>query len=805
MGGLSACGEGNSYLLSLSAAGTLHNVDAHALRVVEFHEVLKALVAHCETEAGAVRAEEIIPAIKREIVESQLRETGEAKSLYDRDAPPSLGLLRDVSGPVEGSGRGLTLSGETLFRILESLMTARKFRDYLVTRKESAPTLAMRAMQIPSLAPLEREIDDKIGPDGTVRDHASPELAKLRGRIATLSNRIVERMQALSNKLRESLSDVIVTQRSGRWCLPVRADFKGRVKGLVHDTSASGQTLYIEPEEIVNMGNQLREVEAAARFEEERILRALSDQVGKSAAAILAGLEACVALDVVFAKARLAVEWNAVEPTVRDKPELTLRQARHPLIDPEVVVPTDLEVGRSFQALLITGPNTGGKTVSMKLAGLCVAMAQSGMHVPAVEASLGVFPQLWADIGDEQSLQQSLSTFSAHLRNIQRMIAGVRTGALVLLDEIGAGTDPAEGAALAKAILMRLVKSGALVICSTHYGELKAFAYNTPGMQNAAMEFDIQSLRPTYRLKVGAPGASHALTIAERFGIPKDVLDDARSGLSEAQQDIIKMLDKLEQAQQDAERAKRESDEQAAALRRERSQLDKRLAQTEDARSKARDDVRDQLDEVRREIRDEAEKLFAALKNAQGVTKETHKIREELRVLDTLAAEYTEEVAPVEKSTPRAEGLRVGDMVRVIGYGTPGKLLSDPANERVQVQIGLLKMTVDVGELEAIEPAKDKRKAQPTSRLSLERAMQISPEVHLRLKRAEDAMAELEKYLDDAVFAGLDRVRVVHGKGTGTLRKLAQEMLRKHPSVAAYRLGEEGEGGTGVTIVELKR
>lgn len=780
-------------------------MDPHALRVTDFPEILKRLADHCETDQAAARALDLAPATSRELVEARQKETSEARKLYDRDTPPSLGLLRDVGEQVEGAGRGLTLPGDQLFRIAEALSVSRKFRDFLSGKRDLAPTLAARGLQIVSLPALERAVTDTVLPEGSVRDGASPELAKLRSRKATIANRITERMQALCNKMRESLSDAIVTQRGGRWCLPVRSDHKGKIKGLVHDTSASGQTVYVEPEEVVALANQLREVEAAERFEEERILRALSKQVGENAAAIVASLDACIALDLIFAKARLAVQWGATEPTIRDKPELRLQQARHPLIDPEIVVPSDIEVGRSFKCLLITGPNTGGKTVSMKLAGLCVVMAQCGLQVPASDAQMGVFAQLWADIGDEQSLQQSLSTFSAHLRNIQRMIAGVKPGALCLLDEIGAGTDPTEGAALAKAILNRLVAAGALVIASTHYGELKAFAYNTDGMQNAAMEFDVESLRPTYRLRIGAPGASHALTIARRYGIPEDVLKDAQAGLSEAQQDIIKMLDKLELAQKAAEDARKEAEREAATMKRERLELEKRLEQTREARLKVRENVRDELEDVRKGIREEAERLFAELKQAGGITKETHKIREDLKALDNLAREFTEEVAPEQKAAPPPRGISVGDTVRVTSYGTVGKVLSEESHGRMQVAIGGLKMMVPVEELELVEPPKEIRKKSATSRVSLERAINVSPEVHLRMMSVEEATRLLEKYLDDAVLAGLDKVRVVHGKGSGTIRAVAHDILRGHPAVASFRMGEEGEGGSGVTVVQFKR
>jgi DNA mismatch repair protein MutS2 len=782
-------------------------MDAHALSVTDFPEILRLLAEQCDTPQAAVAALALEPSDSREQVEKRLGETAEARRIIESDQPPPLGELRDIAEPVDGAARGMALPGETLFKVRETLTVSRRMREFLLARRESAPSLAVMAAPISPLAELENQIEAAIEPDGLVKDHASPELAALRARVRVLTDRISEKMQSLSIRLRDSLSDSIVTQRSGRWCLPVRAEAKGRVKGIVHDTSASGATIFIEPEAVVTLGNELRTVESAEKHEVERILAALSAAVGEHAESIAASLEACAAIDLAFAKARLASNMRAVEPDLRDGQELVLRRARHPLLDRETVVPIDIEVGRSFQSLLITGPNTGGKTVALKMAGLAVAMAQSGLQVPAAEAQVGVFPQLWADIGDEQSLQQSLSTFSAHLRNIQRMVVGAQAGALVLLDEIGAGTDPTEGAALAKALLRHFLDAGTMVLASTHYGELKAFVYNTEGMQNAAMEFDVDSLRPTYRLRVGVPGASHALTIAERYGMPQYLLDDARAGLSAEEQDVSKMLDKLQMAQRDAEAAQAAAEDTRRELERQRRELERQTARAEEARRKALATVQEQVDQVRREIREEGERLFARLREAGTAGREAHKAREELRELDRLAKEISEEIVPKPVRPRDRRTPAKGDTVRIGSYTQTGRVLSDPEEGRVQVLVGGMRMTVKLSELELVEEEAEQRPRRGSaaaSSVALDRTGSISPELHLRHLRADEACSELERYLDDAVLAGLATVRIVHGKGTGALRRAVHERLRKHAAVSSFRLADPAEGGDGATIVEFK-
>ena len=780
-------------------------MDLHALKAIEFASVLEMLAERCETEPAATIARTLQPSSNAEQVRRLLDETSEARRLLESDVVASFSGIRDVADAVDGARRGMQVPGDVLYRIYETLLAARRAHVYFLSKSSGAPRLAEHAKRIAPMPDLERRIADTVLPDGQVKDTASAELARLRSRRMVLASRATERMQALCNRHRDVLSDTVVTQRSGRWCLPVRADFRGAVRGIVHDTSATGMTVFVEPEEVVAIGNELREVESQERHEIERILRELSALLGARAEEILESVKACRELDLILAKGRLSLDLRCVAPQISDTPRLSLRQARHPLIPPDRVVATDLDVGQGYQCLLITGPNTGGKTVALKLAGLAAAMTQCGLHVPAADAVVSVFPQLWADIGDEQSLQQSLSTFSAHLRNIQRMLDAVQPGALVLLDEIGAGTDPTEGAALAKAILSHLLRVGALTLCSTHYGELKAFAYNTDGMQNASMEFDVESLRPTYRLRIGIPGASHALTIAQRYGIPSSILEEARRGLSVGQQEVMKMLEKLDLAQKQTDAARADAERLSKELQAERNTLRERIREADEARRKVRESVAEQMEAIRKELRAEAERLFERLRAAPAPTKETEQAREELKALDAVAREFVQEMEETPALPTLGRPAAKGDTVRVRSYGQTGRVVSEPENGRVQVQLGAIKLTVPLDDLEVVEEPRKAVRPSGTGRMALRRALDISPEVHLRQMRAEEALEELERYMDDALLAGLDRVRIVHGKGTGTLRKLVHEFLGRYPGVSGYRMAAPSEGGAGVTIAELKR
>lgn len=779
----------------------------HALRVIEWEAVQHRLGQECETPQGLAFALALLPKFRPDEVSLEIDRTSEADSLLAL-TPVSLQGLKDVAGALRLAEKGGVADGAALYAVGSSLRAMRAVRDVLEPKSTDLPLLWQFGDRLPELSKLEDKLLVSLDGDGYVRDEASAELGSLRGRIGRVSQKILERIQSyVSGRTRDLLSDAVVTQRDGRYVIPLKAENKGKIKGIVHDTSASGSTVYIEPEDVVALGNELRQAEAAERAEVERILRDLSERVGAESPSIRDGLEAAADLDLILAKARLGRVMGGCLPTKVTGPSLKLVEARHPLIDRAACVPLSLEIGAETDVLLITGPNTGGKTVAIKTVGLCVAMAQCGLMPPAQVVKIGCFTQIWADIGDEQSLQQSLSTFSGHVKNISNALGSLKPGALVLLDEVGAGTDPAEGAALARALLLAFQNGGAKVMASTHYGELKLLAANSPGFLNASMEFDLKSLRPTYRLLVGVPGSSHAMKIAERYGVPKSVIEEASKGVSTAELDVANMIEKLATSQKQAQRAQSEADRLASRLREVEQEAEQKIAKAEEARRSVRERAAEELEALLREIRIEASDIFDALKKDPSQAG-FDKARQRLKELQEVGQDFVKvtKPKPVAKPTTAAPAaLKKGMTVRIGGLGQTGVLLEDPRDGRVLVQAGALKMTCKTRDLEPLAPVPTAPAAKSrTTGMSVSKAMTASTEIHLRNMRAEDAQLELDRFLDDAVLGGVPTVRIVHGKGEGILRKLTHDALRRHRDVRSFRMGEPEEGGEGVTVAVLK-
>jgi DNA mismatch repair protein MutS2 len=775
----------------------------HALRVLEFDSIRERLQYHCETPIGAALAEEMLPSFEESEVWRLLEQTRETMDFIAQHSAPSLGALRDPRKALDRASKGGALEGEEIFQIGDSLYAMRNVKEAIKPRRLDYPKLWSFVEFLPEHKRLEDQIFDSLESDGTVKDGASPQLASLRQKKKSASSRIQDRIQSYTTgSTRDLLSDPIYTVRDGRYVIPVKSENRGKVRGIVHDTSATGATVFIEPEEILQLGNALREIEAAERAEILRVLAALSGKVGAVASEAIAGIEQAGFVDFLLAKAKLGYDLKGTIPIAIKSTGIKIQGGRHPLLDPTIVIPLDIELYAESSSVLITGPNTGGKTVAIKTVGLFVLLAQCGIAVPALDVRLGPFTQVWADIGDEQSLEQSLSTFSGHIKNIAAALTGLKRGALVLLDEVGAGTDPAEGAALARAILLEMQRKGAAILASTHYGELKAFAFNTEGFQNAAMEFDLKSLRPTYRLLMGAPGASQALRIAERYGIPKDVVESAKTGLGEQQQDIAGMLEKLEQSQKQARIAQGEADRRLAELKKKDAEADKKLEEARTVRENAHSRAQEAIDSALREIRLEAARLFEELKRSPD-QRSIEKSRQDLKDLQEVGDDFAKELAP-RKPKPKPESAIVKGMsVRIEGYSQVGTVIDEPRGETVTVQVGILKMNVPVRSLEAVAtPGPSHKKSQPNARL--QKAQTASTEIHLRAMRAEDAERDLERFIDDAVLAGLDTVRIVHGKGEGILRKLTQDYLRRHPHVRSFRTADAGEGGDGVTVAVFR-
>lgn len=774
----------------------------HALKVLDFGGIRERLAEFCETRPSADLAAQISPEFEAKVVWEQLDETKEAYDFLGIAAFPSQSPVKDLRNEVKRAGKGGVLDSSELYAIGAAIEVMDETYQVLSSAQEDHPRLAHYAQSLPSFPDLAAQIAATT--DGVdVKDSASQELASLRKRKASLVAKVVETIQGFINgKARDLLSDPIYTVRDGRYVLPLKAEHRGKIKGIVHDTSTTGQTIFIEPEAVLNAANQVREVESAERAEIARILKALSKKVGDRAGEISKGLEISWHLDLIFAKARLAYEMKALPPQPLHKPGIQIENGRHPLLDPKIAVPLTINVSHG-NSVLITGPNTGGKTVSIKTVGLFVLMAQCGMFCPAHEWKFCPFTKIWADIGDEQSLNQSLSTFSGHIKNIALALKQVVPGSIALLDEVGAGTDPAEGAALARAILEALHESGAAIIASTHYGELKAFAYEAEGFTNAAMEFDPKTHQPTYKLMVGAPGASHALRIAQKYGIPHKVIERAKESLGSQQQSVATMLESLEVSQKLARQAQGEADRRLSELKEQEARAARKLSEAEEIRKNVRAKTEESIEETLRDLRIEAETLFEDLKRSPHDPKIQTYVREGLRNVQ----ERGKNLAKKHKNnapTPQApEKIETGMVVKVSGYTQQGVILEAPPGRKSYVQMGVLKMWIDNHLLSVVFESIPEPKKQRTGTL-LQAAQTVRTEIHLRAYRAEEAKDHLEKFLDDANMAGLEKVRIVHGKGEGILRQMTHQVLKLRSEVADYHDADPAEGGHGVTLVTFK-
>ncbi|MCC2670358.1 MAG: MutS2 family protein, partial [Armatimonadetes bacterium] len=734
-----------------------------------------------------------------------------------------------------------TLEPTVLLSVADTAAAGRKLKSFLLQRKETAPNLEDTARKIGEFPLVEQAIYEAIDEHAEVRDDASNTLARLRRELRVVRNRMMDRLHSIlrGSGYKDMIQDPVITTRDGRYCIPVKNEYRVQFGGLVHDQSSSGATVFMEPAPVVELGNELRQVEAKERQEVERILRELTSRVGQFAPDLMETVHALGELDFIFARAKLGQTMDAVEPVINKEGFVGLRRARHPLLS-GAVMPIDVDLGREHTVLVITGPNTGGKTVTLKTTGLFAIMAQCGLRIPADEGStLPVFLGVYADIGDEQSIQQSLSTFSAHITNIAGILKEVdKTGrrSLVLLDEAGAGTDPTEGAALAKAILSELLRKGARTIATTHYGELKEFAYSTPGVENASVEFDMATLRPTYRLLIGVPGASNAFSIAARLGLPEPVVDEARGMVGTDRAMLSDVIQRLTEDQRATETDLRKAERGALEVEQMREKAERELKQLKADRADTLMRAKTQADELLRGARKEIERVREELRQ---IEKQARKAAEEpgnVAALNQLRERIAGVSGKVERREAHVERTKVrkepppaveavttdrtpptvGDLVWVAGFNQRGTLLSEDAGGKAQVQIGSMRTTVPMDAVQRIvtprpgsggtataQPAAP-RKHEAGSDLRLRARSAISPEIQLLGLRADEALTKLDAYVDQACLAGLSPFRVVHGRGTGALKRMVWDFLRGHPNVSGFVHPSEEEGGTGVTVVELR-
>jgi DNA mismatch repair protein MutS2 len=795
-------------------------MDSHSLQLLEYQKVIDRLITHTSNAMGAEYASQLMPLAYPETVVRRLQETREARQLRDHDSGMPLGGIRDIREAAERGRIGTRLVPHELLDVMHTAGAARRMRVYLTGRQDKYPLLGETATNLPVLQLMETRIESSISEAAEVKDSASAELGRVRSQIKVTQNRLNDRLQGIlgSEKYRSMIQEFVVTVREGRYCIPVKAEYARPFGGLVHDSSQSGATVFIEPAQVVEMGNELKQLTIKEEQEVGRILGELSGMVGSYYDELQRIISILGHLDVINAKAVLAEEMGAEEPKLNRKGIVRLRQARHPLL-PGKVVPIDIEVGERFTTLLITGPNTGGKTVTLKTIGLLSLMTMAGLQIPAdADSEIGLFDQIFADIGDEQDIQQSLSTFSAHLKNIVRIVETIGSNSLVLMDEVGAGTDPAEGATLAKALFDHLMRMGARVVATTHYGELKEYAYARAGVENASVEFNRETLSPTYHILQGVPGSSNAFYIASRLGLPSDIVDEARGFLSRREIETGELLQQIEASRKrtaDAEREAMRARNEAQALRQE---YQERVRQIADVQRTVRQQAQDEARDILRRATEKSENLLKELQKMNMGARKGPSVRQRLNTLrkDTYTALQQEDTAP-EPPEPvdSSHVYRANDRVRVISLNMDGVLIDNPRDGVVPVQMGAMRATLPLDQLRPLKKSEateaEKRAARKhaaastgASEIAMQKASHLSPELMLRAMRVEEAQPLLDKYVDDAVAAGIGQVRIIHGKGTGALRKAVWDFLSGHPSVDSMRLGEGGEGGDGATVVKLK-
>ena len=781
-----------------------------SLKKLELDAVLEKLAACAGSSEGAARCRAISPMCDAEDIRFAQQQTAAACKLVEKKGSPGFRGAADVEPSLHRAERGGSLGPSELLRIAGVLRCAREAKSYYDGDYFETALDPLFAQLTPNRY-LEERIVNSILSEEEIADAASSELASIRRKMRAQSVKIKESLNKIisSPTYAKSLREPIITLRGDRYVVPVKAECKNAVPGLVHDISSSGGTLFIEPMSAVNANNALRELALAEQKEIERILAELSAMAADHTEQICADYQALVELDVIFAKARLSYDMRAIEPEIRTDRQLVLNRARHPLIDPKQVVPISVRLGGDFDTLIITGPNTGGKTVTLKTIGLLTLMAQCGLQIPADSgSSICIFETVLADIGDEQSIEQSLSTFSAHMKNIVEIVSQCDRDCLILFDELGAGTDPAEGAALAVALIEFCRKMGSLVAATTHYAELKIYAMRTEGVMNASCEFDVETLKPTYRLLIGVPGKSNAFAISRRLGLPEDIIKKAQDMVSENDQNFEDVLNLLEQQRQKMEAARIEAEQLRLQTLQQKEKSDAYYAEIkrerEKAVQKARQEAQGILDEARRSanaVHDELKQLRKQMRAAGGIDGVNEKQAALRRQLNEAEEKLRPQQAPVQRPAPTRE-IRVGDTVELLKLGTRASVLAINKDGSYQLQAGIMKVNARPDEVYLLEqpPAAQHYIRQTQRELRNE---QMSPELDLRGMDSLEAVSVLQGFLDRAAMANLSSVRIIHGKGTGVLRKAVQQELKRSKYVKRFRLGTYGEGEDGVTIAEF--
>ncbi|HML37365.1 MAG TPA: endonuclease MutS2 [Bacillota bacterium] len=783
-------------------------------RVLEYNKILELLSAEAASSITKKMIGELKPSLDVFQIREMQAETTEAVSVIMRKGSLPLGSFYSIKDSVYLADKGSTLTMKQLLEILYNLQVTRNAVSFLKSDLPELPIIKGLAEVLSVQKRLEEDIDRCIISEDEMADAASPELKSIRRNILRQNDAIRAKMNQILNSSdnRTILQDALVTMRQGRYVVPVKQEHKAKFPGIVHDQSSTGATLFIEPQAIVNLNNELREMELAEKIEIERILAELSGEVGAVKDELLNNQDILVKLDFIFAKGKFSTKIKAMEPEINTQGILRIKDGRHPLIDKNKVVPISVAIGKGYNTLVVTGPNTGGKTVTLKTVGLFVLMAQSGLHVPTASGTeMPVMQKVFADIGDEQSIEQSLSTFSSHMSNIVNIVENSGKDTLVLLDELGAGTDPTEGAALAISILEHLYDKGVKTIATTHYTELKKYAISTKGVENASMEFDVETLSPTYRLSIGTPGRSNAFEISQKLGLKPVIIKHAKGMLERGDIEFEDVITSIEKDRKAAEEERDEAIQLNLEMKRQKEQFDKERTKLEEQKekllSKAREEARDMIREAK-ELADEVQKELRELEKYQNSSDRNRKYEEVRRKVRGASDKYKEKLIIAENPDPvNARELKVGDRVKVLSLDQKGNVLTLPDDKNeLMVQVGLLKISVSLDNITKIQDGSGKKDSKTSRYGSLYRSkvQSVTMSINVRGSLLDDAVMDVDKYLDDAYIAGLKEVTIIHGRGEGILREGIHRMLKGHKHVAKFRKGAYNEGGDGVTVVELK-
>ena len=788
-----------------------------ALSTLEYDKIIEMLTSRASSPLGKIRCEDLVPSSSLGEIEYRQQQTQDALTRLFQKGNLSFGSVKDVRGSLKRLEIGSTLGITELLQICGLLENTARVKSYGRRERENGLTDSLDELfdSLEPLSGLSAEIRRCILSEDEISDDASSTLKQIRRSMKVTGERIHTQLSGMvSGSARTYLQDAVITMRNGRYCIPVKAEYKSQVPGMIHDQSSTGSTLFIEPMAIVKLNNDIRDLELKEAAEIEVILATLSELAANNREVIQYNLENMVELDFIFARASLAMDMNATRPIFNTDGYINIRKGRHPLIAKEKVVPIDIHLGKEFHLLIVTGPNTGGKTVSLKTVGLLTLMGQSGLHIPALDRSeLSIFDEVYADIGDEQSIEQSLSTFSSHMTNVVSFIEKADPHSLVLFDELGAGTDPTEGAALAIAILNHLQKQGIRTMATTHYSELKVYALSTPGVENASCEFDVETLRPTYRLLIGVPGKSNAFAISGKLGLPSYIIDEAKKQISEQDESFEDVISTLEANRVTIEKERLEIEKYKEEIHALKSQLEAKQEKLDQRKERIIQEANEEAHAILREAKEYADqtmKNFHKFGQANISVKEMEAERQKLRQKMT---KVEKNISIKEKKTTgslKASDLHLGDGVKVLSLNLKGTVSSLPDSKGfLFVQMGIMRSKIHISDLallqeEAVITAPNMQKTS-AGKIKMSKSSSVGIEINLLGKTVDEAIAELDKYLDDAYLAHIPSVRIVHGKGTGALRKGVHNYLRKVKYVSSFRLGEFGEGDAGVTIVEFKK